>query len=105
MPTQDSTVPDHLVDAVIIPKSIKDVPGLGEYFSNLSARMAGIGQDELNLLANAFDSNSSGEKALKYHNPFIEAALWELIQPRVLELIQQAIAERQKREEGENKND
>ncbi len=89
-------VEDRLVKQIKLPESLADIPVLGEYFSQLAYRFLKISEDEQLMLANVFQVNAEGSKQLKLHNPFVETAIFNMIEPELIKLLKAAAAEKKK---------
>ncbi len=95
----------HLADEVVIPKSLADVPVIGQYLSGLVQSIMGYNEEEALMLANAFEQNKHGKLVLKFHNPFVEAAIFAVIEPKLKELIKDAVALREKQDAEDEDDD
>ena len=100
-PAENSKIDEHLIEQVIIPKSLRDIPVIGNYLSDLASRFLNISDEEKLFLANSFEENKDGALALKFHNPFVEAAILETITPVLRRLIAEAASEAKAREDEE----
>lgn len=98
-------VDPSLVDLVETPQSLADVPVIGEYLSTLVQSIMGYNKEEALMLANAFEKNREGKLVLKFHNPFVEAAIFAVIEPELKRLISEAAAAREARDAEEEGKD
>ncbi len=98
-------VEERLVKNVKVPEGFADIPVVGEYFSQLAHRFLNISDDEALLLANVFSNGNDGDKQLKFHNPFVETAIFNLIEPELLRIVKMAAEEKKRRDAEKKKED
>ncbi len=102
--TVSAPVTQELIDLVVTPRTMRDIPVLGAMFTSLSSFITKISDEDMLILANAFEqSQKTGKLALKLHNPFVETALFNVIQPELKRLIAEAAKEKKAQEEAKAK--
>ncbi len=98
-------VTQELIDLVVTPRTMRDIPVLGGLFTSLSSFITKISDEDMLILANAFEqSQKTGKLALKLHNPFVETALFNVIQPELKRLIAEAAKEKKAQDKEKEKD-